>query len=182
MPIYQRPLRPDELMHYGVKGMKWGVKNGPPYPLNQEYSKTSPKQETKNGDYIYKKGTVVGRCGEPYFDNPLYLFTNEKDREVYKRNFGDKEYKFRLTKNIKTPNKVSQIVELYNYTKDPEVLNDPFEYWKDTINTFGPTADGYFKHMKKKGYDGLVDIRNAGVISDDPILLLNPKKHLKEVN
>lgn len=23
----------DELMHHGVKGMKWGVKNGPPYPV-----------------------------------------------------------------------------------------------------------------------------------------------------
>lgn len=22
-----------ELYHHGIKGMKWGVKNGPPYPL-----------------------------------------------------------------------------------------------------------------------------------------------------
>ena len=24
--MYQRPLRPDELMHFGVKGMHWGVR------------------------------------------------------------------------------------------------------------------------------------------------------------
>ena len=26
MGAYERPLRPDELMHYGVKGMHWGVR------------------------------------------------------------------------------------------------------------------------------------------------------------
>ena len=25
----------NELKHYGVKGMKWGVRNGPPYPLDK---------------------------------------------------------------------------------------------------------------------------------------------------
>lgn len=25
------------LMHYGVKGMKWGIKNGPPYPIHSKY-------------------------------------------------------------------------------------------------------------------------------------------------
>ncbi len=24
---------PSELAHHGIKGQKWGVKNGPPYPL-----------------------------------------------------------------------------------------------------------------------------------------------------
>lgn len=24
----------DELCHHGIKGQKWGVKNGPPYPLD----------------------------------------------------------------------------------------------------------------------------------------------------
>lgn len=30
-----RPAYPNELYHYGVKGMSWGVRNGPPYPLTQ---------------------------------------------------------------------------------------------------------------------------------------------------
>ena len=25
-----------ELYHHGIEGMKWGVKNGPPYPLDPE--------------------------------------------------------------------------------------------------------------------------------------------------
>ena len=25
----------DELKHHGIKGQKWGVRNGPPYPLDK---------------------------------------------------------------------------------------------------------------------------------------------------
>ena len=34
---------PEELMHYGVKGMKWGVRNGPPYPIDRERVATRTK-------------------------------------------------------------------------------------------------------------------------------------------
>lgn len=25
----------DDLLHHGIKGQKWGVRNGPPYPLER---------------------------------------------------------------------------------------------------------------------------------------------------
>ena len=28
----------EELMHHGVKGQKWGVRNGPPYPIDKKFS------------------------------------------------------------------------------------------------------------------------------------------------
>ena len=34
-----------DLLHYGRPGMKWGVRNGPPYPL--QYSKMSPEERQK---------------------------------------------------------------------------------------------------------------------------------------
>ena len=30
---------PNELIHYGISGMRWGVRNGPPYPLDSNLSK-----------------------------------------------------------------------------------------------------------------------------------------------
>ena len=35
---YNRWIYPDELYHHGVKGQKWGEKNGPPYPLDRSIS------------------------------------------------------------------------------------------------------------------------------------------------
>lgn len=61
--MYQRPLRSDEiysvyisatrpnvLYHHGVKGQKWGVRNGPPYPVkNAPFVPKSIKATTANG-------------------------------------------------------------------------------------------------------------------------------------
>lgn len=40
-----------ELYHYGVKGQKWGVRNGPPYPLKRNYL---IKQAIDNGEISIK--------------------------------------------------------------------------------------------------------------------------------
>ncbi len=39
-----------ELYHHGVKGQKWGVKNGPPYPI---------KRDTKPVEKLSKQDTIV---------------------------------------------------------------------------------------------------------------------------
>lgn len=36
-----------ELMHYGVKGMKWGVRNGPPYPIDHDKELDSSEKRSK---------------------------------------------------------------------------------------------------------------------------------------
>jgi len=171
----------NELYHHGILGQKWGIHNGPPYPLSYQLSEKSPKYKTDNGDYIYPKGTIFGHVGEQSFRYPIYLYTNKKDRDYYKKYLNDyEEHIYRSKKNIKIPNEVSQIMELYKYTKDENVLEEPYDYWKDNVDSFSKISNGFFKHMKIKGYDAVVDIRDSG-LSEDPIILLEPKKFLKEV-
>jgi hypothetical protein len=49
-------------MHHGIKGQKWGVENGPPYPLDpqKDYSKAEQKANAKAIAKEYKHGVHPG--------------------------------------------------------------------------------------------------------------------------
>lgn len=51
-----------DIEHHGIKGQKWGVRNGPPYPLDSSKSTGSRLKETK-GD-IKKKKIFTGEANE----------------------------------------------------------------------------------------------------------------------
>ncbi len=44
----------DELYHHGVKGQKWGERNGPPYPLESNVSKSKAKRKFDTGKIAEK--------------------------------------------------------------------------------------------------------------------------------
>lgn len=46
----------DYLIHSGTKGMKWGIRNGPPYPINRNQIITEPKKiygKARNGVIVH---------------------------------------------------------------------------------------------------------------------------------
>lgn len=70
----------NELKHYGVKGMKWGVRNGPPYPLDKSKKRDtivleaieSGQVSTKiNREHQLRHSKTYHTPGRSYLDGDL---------------------------------------------------------------------------------------------------------------
>lgn len=58
MATYIKVTKNDYLMHHGIKGQKWGVRNGPPYPLKDGAHSAAEKKaggDVRVGPHITKK-------------------------------------------------------------------------------------------------------------------------------
>jgi len=79
-----------ELYHHGVKGQKWGVENGPPYPLSDE---VSTGKRLKKVEKLEKKSELnrgYMKKHEDYYknktDRELGMRKNDRDRTIEKAN------------------------------------------------------------------------------------------------
>ena len=116
----------NELYHYGVKGMKWGVR------------KKNYNSSTMDQDRIIKKGTKFQNISKnesrKINNNPVYTSHNKSDNNLYKGQYadqinlyGDKAYKntLVLTKDVKVASQkqaVNTFIEMYN--KDPKGVSE----------------------------------------------------------
>lgn len=115
-----------ELYHHGVKGQQWGVRNGPPYPIE---------------DKVLKKGTRINSVSGTYSDSEKYrkrfgnqwMYTyrddEEWDNKVYKGAFSKylvmsrganfiAEHKYETVKDLKMPNKNERMSEFKGILND----------------------------------------------------------------
>lgn len=111
------------LEHHGIKGQKWGVRNGPPYPIE---------------DKVLPKGTRLNSVSSRYTDSevyrkngkPMYTYRNDErwDNKVYKGPFSKYLILYRGAKFIKE--------HAYETTEDLRMptRKERFDAFKDMFN------------------------------------------------
>lgn len=74
------------LIHYGINGQKWGVQNGPPYPLGpSDYSYSEKKAMKKDMKWIKKNEKKVYKKAYNASKKDMKQYVKELDK-VYGRN------------------------------------------------------------------------------------------------
>lgn len=98
-------VRDSFLAHYGVQGMKWGERNGPPYPIDRRakwrketYEKFTGNKASVKDFHMEKaksktellKGTKIGHVSvaenfssDPKRQRRLYAYENQYDKNIY---------------------------------------------------------------------------------------------------
>lgn len=119
------------LFHHGIKGQRWGVRNGPPYPiedkvlrkgtrLNSVSTYSTPDAYKSNGHWMYTYNP------DDKWDRAIYTGPFLKYKALY---YGWKyanEHEFEVVKDLKLPTKkerVDEFIDLYAKKKDVTVAD-----------------------------------------------------------
>lgn len=118
----------NELYHHGIKGQKWGVRHGPPYPID---------------DNVMRKGTKINSVStysdsEKYRNRKAWTYTynpdDDWDSKIYKGPFSVYrirstnryvfEHQFEVVDDLKMPTRkerIDEFIDLYN--RDAKTVN-----------------------------------------------------------
>lgn len=191
-------LHPHELYHYGVKGMKWGVR----------------RYQNKNGELILPKGTVVKRVSnnreDVIYDNKKYVSINQNDHSKWETYLGE-EYLYRNTATWNQSYKTTRDLRVMSSAKQGELftkmmLEDPrfkemaiedidhsnrslrqkptddaAENISRNIAMQTDTGKAFVQRVLNLNYDAVVDTHGTNV-SKDPLIVLNPDTNLTRIS
>ena len=157
------------LMHHGVKGMQWGVRNGPPYPIDQSNHPVYIKKGTKiHRLSIYDERGSTGHAYVNYLKSDARRYEGFFGARLKALNGGTKVYDVELEakKDLFAPSKqerVKTFIELYN--EDPRLRKELGAYHKEDWHDFTPLPKSFYEQeyanlpvdaVKTKGYETFV--------------------------
>ena len=167
-------------LHHGIQGQKWGVQNGPPYPLDRATAKEVKKQakrDLNNTEAVKKmnKGSMIGAAVGQFVAGPIgagagaslgsYIAFNKLSPEV-KNEYYDKVKKYSDAKDqykiVKKYEKVSlkEAKADFNGDKVKSITNgkknrEPYEFEKgsSTPNSKIPPAEKAAREEVRKAWE-----------------------------
>lgn len=131
----------NEMYHHGIFGMKWGKKNGPPYPLKEGAHSASEKkagwrkslnnkadEDAKSNDYVNSRRTDINSMTNEELQSLVNRLNLEKRyKDLMKKDYqAGKNFLETSSKVMETLSKVSSSsLTLYdNYRKFKKMLNE----------------------------------------------------------
>lgn len=188
----------NELYHYGVKGMKWGVR----------------RYRNKDGELYLPKGSVVKRVSnnkaDQTYNNKKYVSINQDDHSKWETYLGE-EYIQRNQTTWNQTYKTTKDLRVMSSTKQGELftkmmledsrfkkmaledivysdrglrqkpVDDAAENISRNIAMQTDTGKVFVQRVLKLNYDAIVDTHGTNV-SKDPLIVLNPDANLTRIS
>lgn len=140
----------NELYHHGVKGMKWGVRNGPPYPIeeNNRHGNRDKITILKKGSKAYRVSNISNENNSGY----AFISYKSKDHETYvnhvkefQKVFGDDKWNgydmtMKVTKDLVAPSTKRAIDELVRAVSNDQKLKKEYAKAASKMHVFKPSG------------------------------------------
>lgn len=161
-----------ELCHHGVKGQQWGVKNGPPYPIDKNKGKVTISRGTKFSRIsLDTEELKKGHAYVTYLQDDSDRYSGFFAAKLYGQTMGKKpvyQVEFESNKDLLSPSKKERVDTFLDlYKNDPVIKTELIDYYKKEKKPFLPKSfiNKKFSEMdeedlKNKGYD--VFVRSLG--------------------
>lgn len=157
-------IEKNELYHHGIMGMKWGKRNGPPYPLHSGMYSAAEKKATKRALRQEKKAAKKQKKLQKKADieeakrQKILKTGTAKQLQKLKGNISNDEYQtaFKRLENERkldelTTDQVRSVSERVNEAKN--VLSSIDSASKSAVNIYNRGARIYNVVAKKRGWE-----------------------------
>lgn len=182
MEYYVKRKNEDFLEHHGILGQKWGVKNGPPYPLDSDVSTGSrlkKSDQSKNSEYfkeiknekelMEKNKDNLNKWGSYDYDfNGLTVVARRADQYTYNKKKQKLEYKDFIVDPATSLERRKKEEEALKKLNEKDVLTQLYKAEANWLKgTQYATLDDFLKETKiadayvsysKTGSDRLIEL------------------------
>ncbi len=181
--MYNRWIYSDELCHHGVKNQRWGVRNGPPYPLDRSKSdghKLLKGDGSPQGKKRYKTSEKTAHKRAERKARTELKESPEKTEKLRRAKDKD-EYDLYFLEMVQNEtwqdDKKRMLKEYSEFLDDKDAYNDKsFERFKERIKN--SSADP--KTLSKADFDGESPYQHSSNMFNTKISSAEPKKSLKD--